>query len=95
MSKVNCFTEPEEEEAQEEPSVCDQIIEEDEEPNFMSEPDVDIRPQYNKTVPTRYNPSSGGNCNQKTREVFNSIICQVKDDKKLLEYEDAEAGVLV
>ena len=55
------YVEEPEEPDDEELSVCEPaaLVQSDEEPELMSEEEVDVRPQRERTAPGRYNPESG------------------------------------
>ena len=68
------------------------LVESDEEPELMSEPDEDIRPQRERTAPGRYNPESGSNYAHVV--ACNNLVTQVGSKRDTLLYEDFEAGIL-
>ena len=78
------YVEEPEEPDDEELSVCEPIAEEIEEPDLVSEPDNDLRPQQNRASSGRYNPESGRSYHQAV--ACNNIVAQVESSDDALIY---------
>ena len=84
---------PEEEHDNEEMSMCEaSAAAEEEEPDLVTEPDEEFRPQRNSNPPEHYNPVSGRSYAQVVAN--HNVVTQVVERDNTFDYQDAKAGIL-